>query len=379
METIGIHDIETSITGLLELARELAVREFAPRAEATDQAGEPPRDNIRQLVDAGLMGLSTPREYGGAGAPPALMREYTEALARACGVTTFVQGQHQSAALLIAGGQNEELKRRLLPRIAAGETLCGVAFAHLRRIGDPILRAVPVGDCFILNGTAPWFTGWGIMHRAVIGATLPDGRLLFAVVPINETDGLTASEPMELCAMNASATVALHCSDVCIVPDMVMKIITRELMAQNDAGAILTVVPQPFGVASAAIDLMRRLSDQRNSSIIAAAADALDDELEALRSAANDWYDRADNYGFRENALRIRAWAIEHGVRASHAVLAASAGQGNALNHPAQRLCREALFYTLTAQTPDVQAATLDHLSARAREQPNAFGPRDNP
>jgi hypothetical protein len=37
----------------------------------------------------------------------------------------------------------------------------------------------------------------------------------------------------------------------------------------------------------------------------------------------------------------------------------ASSGAANGLDHPAQRRFREAMFYTLTAQTSDIMAATL--------------------
>src|SRR5437660_2084014 len=103
---------------LLKRAREIAEEVLAPNAERNDQAGGPPRENIACLAKAGLLGLSTPRKYGGFGAPPSVSRQYTEILAGACGLTNFVQGQHQSAAMLIAGGTNDDLKAMLLPKLA---------------------------------------------------------------------------------------------------------------------------------------------------------------------------------------------------------------------------------------------------------------------
>src|SRR5262249_16329098 len=139
--------------------------------------------------------------------------EYTEILAAACGVTNFVQGQHQSAALIIAGGENQELKQAVLPDMATGKKLCGVAFSHLRRPGEPIMRAIPSGDGYLFNGTAPWVTGWGVITDVVLGGTLPDGRLLWVVAPLQESDAMCPSPTMPLCAMNASGTVSITCRD----------------------------------------------------------------------------------------------------------------------------------------------------------------------
>ena len=65
---------------------------------------------------------------------------------------------------------------------------------------------------------------------------------------------------------------------------------------------------------------------------------------------------------YKQNALSIRSSAIQMGVRAAHIAVTASGGASVAFSHPAQRLFREAMFYTLTAQTRDVQAATLTSL-----------------
>ena len=54
--------------------------------------------------------------------------------------------EERPAYLTQACAGNEDLKRRILPELATGEKLCGVAFAHLRRPGPPILRAISVSE-----------------------------------------------------------------------------------------------------------------------------------------------------------------------------------------------------------------------------------------
>ena len=71
---------------------------------------------------------------------------------------------------------------------------------------------------------------------------------------------------------------------------------------------------------------------------------------------------------FDEEALDVRAWCIDLGVRAAHAAVIASGGRANLLADPAQRLLREAMLYTLTAQTPGLRAASLRRLAGRSGE-----------
>jgi alkylation response protein AidB-like acyl-CoA dehydrogenase len=351
---------------LLEVAESLATQTFEPCANHNDQADSPPAENIRLLAKAGLLGLTTPERYGGHGANGAVLRAYTEILASACGLTTFVQGQHLSAAMLIATGENEPLKEELLPRFARGEVLCGVAFSHLRRPGTPVLRVRQEGGEYLFEGTAPWFTGWGLMEQVVVAGTLPDGKFLYVAAPLTVGESLQVSAPMRLCAMNASGTVALHYRGFRVPADRTIKIITREQMAVNDLSAILGVTPQPFGVTRASIRLLRSLANARSQPVISLTADALEQELASVRREVCAWLDRSGEEGYKPAALRARARAIELGVRAAHAAVAAAGGSANHRDQTAQRLFREAMFYTLTAQTRDVQTATLERLTEQS-------------
>lgn len=351
---------------LLECGRQIACDVIGPRALETDQSDAVPVDNVRCLARNGLLGLSTPEVFGGYGAPGSVLRTYTEILAAVCGTTTFVQGQHLSACALIAGGENEALKQEVLPVFASGERICGVAFSHLRRPGPPIMRVVQDGDSFVFDGSAPWFTGWGLMTDTVLGATLPNGRFLYVVTPLDAA-GIDASLPLRLCAMNGSGTVILTIRDLRVSARRAMKTITREQMEANDLGAILGVTPHIFGVSRAALDLLSSLAEIRGSDVMQHTLGALEAEMAAARVAVDRWRDRVDEPGYRDGALAARAWCIAFSVRCTHAALAATGGLANLRDNDSQRLFREAMFYTLTAQTRDVQTATLDYLAEASR------------
>lgn len=351
---------------LIERARRLATLVLAPSANATDQAAAVPREHIRALADAGLLGTATPACYGGHGAPPRVAREVLEILAGACGVTAFVHMQHAAACPLIARGDNEALKARALPRFAAGERFCTVGFSHVRRQGPPMVNVEPDGDRFRFDGTVPWLTGHGIADDAVIAGALPDGRLMYVLTPLEAGNSIEASPPLRLSAMNASATVSLTLRDLRVGPEQVITTLTREQQAACDAAGLLTPSALSLGAAGAAAALLADLAERRGSARLADAARAFEEERESARAEVDAWADRPEAEGQAEHAVRVRAWCIDLGVRAAHAAVAATGGSANLLDHAAQRLFREAMLYSLTAQTRDLQTATVQRLLERA-------------
>jgi alkylation response protein AidB-like acyl-CoA dehydrogenase len=351
---------------LLARANDVAARILAPRANATDLAEEPPADNLRHLADAGLLGLTTPVPYGGQGAARPIVRACLETLAAACGVTTFLASRHLLACRQIGSSPNAALKRTLLPQLASGALLCARGTTHLRRDGPPVLRAAIDGKTVVLNGTAPWVSGWGLMDYLLLGGTLPDGQLVYVVVPLCPGEGLHASPPMRLCAMNASATVSLTCDDLRVGPDGWVGMGSREAIDWADALGVLGRTTGPFAVARASLALLNTLAEEQKSAVLVTLSAALARELAAARQETRHWMGRVGTAGYWASALRTAAWAHELSVRAAHAAVTAAGGKANDCDHVAQRLFREAMFYTLYLQTRGVQAATLERLAASA-------------
>jgi alkylation response protein AidB-like acyl-CoA dehydrogenase len=362
---------------LLAAARRVGETVLGPRAQETDQGTAPNRDNMRALAEAGLLGLGIPKAFGGQDASPAAQREIAEILASYCGVTTFTQAQHHGPSRMIANCPNEAMKALLLPKLATGEMMCGVSFAHLRRPGTPILRAEPVPGGYRLNGSAPWVTGWGLMNQFVFGAALPDGKFVYLWSPADRADfpelfegvappdgvwgEMNASAPIPLCAMNASATAILSMKDWFAPQAHWMLDSDRETMRRNDRNNVLGATAMPLGCAAGSVRLLCETAEKRDIPAVRRAAQAFTQEWNAAKERATLWIGKQTEPDYQE-ALKIRAWCIELAVRAAHAAVTASSGAANTLTHPAQRLLREAMFYTIQAQTQEVMDATLARL-----------------
>src|SRR5437899_10897391 len=72
---------------LRQRARDLADGTFAGRAARWDESEEYPWDNVKDLVASGVMGMTIPREHGGADRPILDVVLVIEEVARAGGVT----------------------------------------------------------------------------------------------------------------------------------------------------------------------------------------------------------------------------------------------------------------------------------------------------
>lgn len=352
---------------ILHDARRMAEAVFRPQAEAADQGtiqgivGA----NIRLLADAGYFGLGIAPERGGMGADEATRREFTELMASACGVTAFTQQQLHAGGGFVGGGRSEELKAELLPEFAAGRNLCGVAFSHLRRPGPPMLRAERADGGFRLNGIAPWVTGWSLLDSFILGATVAvDGSHLFAYVPkAGNEDALTPGPVIPLAVMNASDTLEITVGELFVPDAHVLSERPADALKRGDFCGITGHVFLPLGCARGSVHYLRTLADKRGRDTLNAVADEFAREIDAVRHEALTWSGAcAELPDYKEHALHARASAILLAERAAHATVTATGGSAHLLSSPPQRLFREAMFYTTTAQTPDVQSGTLDLL-----------------
>ncbi len=352
---------------ILAEARRLADEVFRPNAEAADQgdSGGQVAENVRLLGAAGYFGLGISPEFGGMGADDVTRREFTELMASACGVTAFTQQQLHAGGGFVGGGRNQDLRREKLPLFASGQERCGVAFSHLRRPGPPMVRAERAPGGYRVSGTAPWVTGWGVMDSFILGAMrLPEEDHIYFYVPkAGNEAGLIPGPRIPLVVMNASDTVEVAMDGLFLPDDYVLYERPAEAMKRGDYCSISGHVFLPLGGARGSVHYLRTLAEKRGNEVFAHAAEELTREINACRHEALTWSGAcADQADYKEHALHARAAAIVLAVRAAHATVTATGGSAHLLSMPPQRLLREAIFYTTTAQTPDVQNGTLDLL-----------------
>jgi alkylation response protein AidB-like acyl-CoA dehydrogenase len=354
-------------------ARRIADDVLFPAAQDTDRANLVPRERFDALAEAGLFGLQGPPAVDGAlGADHASARPVLEAIAGGCGATSFVWAQHHGAVRRLAAGDGPA-RSTWLRRLCDGSTLAGIGFAYLRRPGPPAVRATRRSDGWVLEGTAPWITGWGLIDALVLMARADDGSVVTVVVERPaESRALRAGAPQRLAVMGATGTVELRIEALEVSEADVVSVLSDDAWRRRDGLGSSMPAPAPLGIADRAI---RTMGAHAAAPAVSGTADALGRELDERRARADAVAREvaASASGVETDvaaAIATGAAERDRGLdlarRATDALVAASGGGAMSLDHPAQRLSREATFFLIQAQTRELRAASLAR-SVRAR------------
>ncbi len=373
---------ESTLAEAADRARVVADDVLFPSAQLTDRARLVPDSNLAALRDAGLFGLQAPTDVpGGLGATHADARPIFEAVAGGCGATAFVWAQHHGAVRRVVGGDGPT-RDAWLPRLCDGSTLAGIGFAYLRRPGPSAVRASRTKAGWRIEGQAPWITGWGLIQALVLMARADDGSVVTVVLDRpGEHVSLVAGEPHALAVMGATGTVTLTCSGLTVPENDVIGVQTDEQWRRRDRAGSALPAAAPLGIADRAI----RLLEEATKSTAGAAA-TLGSELAERRAAADrlaadlavalptgdlmsdEPIDVPTDDRFSD-AIAAGAAERDRGLdlarRATDALVSATGGRAMSMEHPAQRLSREATFYLIQAQTGELRAASLARMMGR--------------
>ncbi|MBI2153643.1 MAG: acyl-CoA dehydrogenase family protein [Candidatus Rokubacteria bacterium] len=151
-------------------ARELA-ETFRGRAPRWDQTEEYPWENVKDLVEAGFMGMTVPKAYGGAERTIFDTVLVIEEVAKACGISgRIVVDANLGVVSAVVHYATDAQKRRWLPKVVEGDkpAICITEPEAGTAATDMAATAVRKGDRWILNGTKRWITGAGISHLHLV-------------------------------------------------------------------------------------------------------------------------------------------------------------------------------------------------------------------
>jgi kynurenine formamidase/alkylation response protein AidB-like acyl-CoA dehydrogenase len=344
---------------IIDITNSFLIKQVAPKANEIDSNPQALYQALQGLGKLGLLALRTDKQLS-----EATFGDFQELIARYSGALAFVQTQHQSAAGMLMTSDNSELKQVYLKRMGNGEVLIGVGYSQLRRQGKPLTLAVPVAGGYQLDGVVPWITGWNLFQHFIIAATLPDGSAVFGIVPFVQTfqksgGEITFTTPAQLAAMTSSNTVSATLTRWFLPQERVVFIKPPGWIHENDKNNILRSTFLATGCAFAGLDIIDAAKESKSLPFINDAFESLLQELTKCRTLIREAQQKS-----RETAelLQMRAWAIDLATRIAHAAVTVSSGAANYMHHPAQRVYREALVFTVTGQTTAVMEATLQRL-----------------
>lgn len=340
------------------------LRNEAPSAIELDGNVEVLRSALQDLARLNLLALRVPMAWSGAGVDEATFYAFQERIAKYSGALAFLQTQHQSVALMLVKSENETLKQAYLPHMSNGQKLVGIGFSHLRRDYPPI-EAIAVAGGYRLHGQVPWVTGFGFFQSFLLAAVLPEGHAVYGMVPFTQTGQkaggeILFSEPMPLAAMTSTNTVAAHLTEWFLPDSEVAFVQPAGAIHQSDRLNVLNHSFFALGCAQAGLEILAATAQTKP--FLAPASELLTQELSDCRNEIYAAQHQGESF---EEKLRLRVWAIDLANRCAQAAVTVSSGAANSKYHPAQRVYREALVFTVSGQTTAIMLATLDRLTKR--------------
>lgn len=379
-EPAALSGVDFSLSEDQELLRD-EVRRFAqerirPGVAERDRKHEFPVGIFKEMGEMGLLGMLVPEEYGGTGLDPLTYCIAMEEIARvdpAVAVTMSVTNSVCCWPVNRFG--SEELKKKVLPSLATGETLGGFGLTEPGAGSDAgSLRTTARrdGDFWVLNGEKAWITNAGFAGwYVVVARTDPEAgkRGLSAIVVPASAPGFSVGTPEEKLGLKSSRTAQIFFAD-CRVP-------AENLLGAEGQGlkiALATLDHSRLGIAAQAVGIHQRAlelavayaKDRVQFGVPIAQHQAVQfkiaqiaTELSAARALT--WYAASQEHSKDAGRLAAQAkvYASEAANRACAESLQLHGGNGFHEDYEISRLYRDVRVTTIYEGTSEMQRLVI--------------------
>ncbi|KAB1900613.1 acyl-CoA dehydrogenase [Micromonospora sp. AMSO1212t] len=270
-QSFDVYRLPEEHEAIREAVREVCAAKVAPHAAEADETGEFPKASYEALRAADFHAPHIPVEYGGAGADALATAIVIEEVARACASSSLIPAVNKlgTMPLLLAG--SEELKRKYLTPVAAGEGMFSYCLSEPEAGSDAAsmtTKAVRDGDHWVLNGVKRWITNAGVSeYYTVFAVTDPTARSkgISAFVVEKSDPGVSFGAPEKKLGIKGSPTREVYFDNVRIPAD-------RMIGAEGTGFATamktldhtrVTIAAQAVGIAQGALDYAKGYVQER--------------------------------------------------------------------------------------------------------------------
>ncbi len=327
------------------------------RATPLDRSGDWPADDLRDLGEIGAWRWFVPRRFGGEEIDPLELHLRYEAIASASVATALIISQRDSAIGLIDGADGSPLREEILPGMGRGEFFATIGIAQLTTSQQGGLRAI-AEDGYRLDGVIPWSTGAAKAKFVVAGAVVEDGQQILFVLP-TDLPGVSVEGPMQLVALRSSWTLRIELHSVWLDRRWVLRGPVPKALSGRSRGVPLGQAFLALGLCRGAMDLISRHDSDRGRSL----ANRFGDQLSAVRNEILELCKPGREVDAAEMGPRLRASCNDLAVRITQSAVALHKGSALLLDHPAQRLAREAMFFLVWSCPDPVVDCTVNVLA----------------
>ncbi|MEU8761701.1 acyl-CoA dehydrogenase family protein [Streptomyces sp. NPDC048659] len=200
---------------LIALAREIADKELAPRADAHEEAETYPEGLFATLGRAGLLGLAYPEEFGGGGQPYEVYLQVLEELAARWAAVAVATSVHTLACHPLHSFGTPEQKERWLPEMLEGRLIGGYSLSEPQAGSDAAALSCKAErtaeGAYRITGNKAWITHGGKAgFYALFARTAPGSHGISCFLAPGETEGLTFGRPERKMGLQAVPTTSAH-------------------------------------------------------------------------------------------------------------------------------------------------------------------------
>jgi glutaryl-CoA dehydrogenase len=222
--------------------------EVLPIIEKHYQDGTFPMDLVPKMAELGLFGITLPQEYGGAGANYTSYGLAMQELERGdSGIRSFASVQSSLVMFPIYSYANEDMKKKWLPKLAAGTAIGCFGLTEPDFGSNPsgmITNAKKIDGGYLLNGAKMWITNGSLADVAVVWAKY-EGEICGFIVE-KGMKGFSAPEMKGKHSLRASVTSELIFQDV-EIPE------SHKLHVKGLKGPLSCLTQARYGIAWGAI------------------------------------------------------------------------------------------------------------------------------
>jgi len=264
-------DLNDEQSDIRDMVRRFTEQEITPYAEGWDETHFFPRAVYMKMAELGLMGMTTPEEYGGTMLSRLMGAIVYEELAKGEMATAVGLSVHNMVTGSLARFGNDEQRQKWVVRLATGELLGAFSLSESASGSDAAslqCRAERDSDYYVLNGSKLWVTNGGEadLYLLMVRTKQEKGSSgITCIVTEKGTPGFSFGKTERKMGLHSSPTRELLFED-CRIP--VANRVGEEgqgfkiALASLDSGR-LNIAAVAVGVAQAAFDIARNYARER--------------------------------------------------------------------------------------------------------------------
>ncbi len=366
---------------LIDLTRELATNELAPRAAAFEDRAEFPREVFRTIGDAGLLGLAYDEKYGGGGQLYEVYLQVLEELAIGWSAVALGVSVHTLACYPLAAFGSEQQKQRWLPDMLGGQTVGAYCLSEPQAGSDAaalVTRARRDGDEYVVSGTKAWVTHGGVADFYDVFCRTSDNgsRGISTFLVAAGLDGMQPQRPEKKMGLRSSPTASIVFDDARVPAERLIGgegAGFRIAMSALDGGR-LGISAVATGVAQAALEAAvtyarerkqfgQRIADfQGVGFLLADMATGVEASRSLYLSAARR-RDRGEDYSAQASMSKL--FCTDNAMRVTTDAVQVFGGYGYTTDFPVERYMREVKVMQIFEGTNQIQRMVIGRALTR--------------